>query len=94
MYFDEYLFSKFYEKPQYWIILDENNIDISSEEKKIDFLKKYLKPYSSETDFYNIITTLPNPIRRYDFILETFFKLDFLVAEGDGIIGVYKVKCK
>ena len=27
MYFDEYLFSKFYEKPQYWIILDENNID-------------------------------------------------------------------
>ena len=94
MYFDENLFSEFYEKPKYWIISGENIIDISSEEKKISFLKKYLNQYSPDTDFYNIISTLPNPVRRYDSIIETFFKLDYLVAEGDGVIGVYKVSCK
>ena len=94
MYFDEYLFGEYYDKPQYLIISDKNKNDISSKKKKLIFLKKYLIPYSPETKFYNIITTLPNPMRRYDFMIETLFKLNYLLAEGDQVIGVIKVDCE
>lgn len=37
---------------------------------------------------------LPNPMRRYDFMIETLFKLNYLLAEGDQVIGVIKVDCE
>jgi len=94
MYFDEYIFGEYYDKPQYLIISDKNKNDISSKKKKLIFLKKYLIPYSPNTKFYNIIGSLPNPMRRFDFLVETLFKLNYLLAEGDQVIGVSKVDCE
>lgn len=94
MYFNEYIFGEYYDKPQYLIISDKNTNDISSKKKKLKFLKKYLIPYTPQTKFYNIITTLPNPMRRFDFLIETLFSLNYLLAEGDQIIGVIKVDCE
>lgn len=92
MYFHEVVYEQEFKEDEYKVLSEKNIIDISSQKKKNAFLKKYLYNYSEDRNYFNLNTSNSNP--NYYFVYENLFKLNYLVANGDGVIAVFKVSCK
>ena len=55
------------------------------------FLRKYLSNYNEKEKYFNLNNTIP--VEDFPFIYEQLFRMNFLVANGDGVIGVFEVTC-
>lgn len=56
------------------------------------FLKKYIINYSPKDDYLNLNPSLSS--NEFPFVVENLFNLNYIVAIGDGAIGVFKINCK
>ena len=92
LFFHEVFYIKSFGQPEYKLLNEKNTIDISTSKKTDSFLKKYLLDYSSGRSYFNLNVSWP--IKNYYFVYENLFMLNYLVANSDGTIAVFKVDCK
>lgn len=70
---------------------DKNKFDQDVSRNRGLFLKKYLVDYTNNKKYYNVNTK--TPIDDYPFLYEQLFRLNFLVANGDGFIVAIPAIC-
>ena len=92
LFFHEVFYTKSFGSPEYKLLNEKNTIDISTSKKADTFLKKYLLDFSSNRIYFNL--NISSPIKNYYFVYENLFMLNYLVANSDGAIAVFKVACK
>jgi hypothetical protein len=92
LFFNEVFYIKNFGQSEYKLLNVKNTIDISTSKKTDSFLKKYLFDYSPNRSYFNLNVSLT--IKNYYFVYENLFMLNYLTANSDGAIAVFKVNCK
>jgi len=92
LFFHEIFYTKNFGSIEYKLLTEKNRIDINTSNTAEAFLKKYLLDFSSTRNYFNI--DVSKSIKNFHFVYENLFKLNYLVAYGDGVIAVFKVNCK
>lgn len=92
LFFHEIFYTKNFGSTEYKLLSSVNTIDVSTSKKADIFLRKYLLDYSSTRSYFNL--NVSTNIKNYYFVYERLFMMNYLIANGDGIIAVFKVDCK
>lgn len=92
LFFREIFYTTNFGLAEYKLLNEKNTIDISTPQKSDVFLKKYLLDYTSTKAYFNL--NVSTNIKNYYFVYERLFMMNYLVANGDGLIAVFKVDCK
>jgi len=87
--FSEVFYQLMLKEKEYKLLTANNPFKKQSSEA---FLKKYIINYSSKDDYLNLNPTFD--LNEFPFVVENLFRLNYLVANGDGVIAVFKVSCK
>ncbi|MCP9750050.1 hypothetical protein [Ferruginibacter sp. HRS2-29] len=92
LFFHEIFYTTNFGLAEYKVLNEKNTIDISTIKKRDFFLKTYLFDYAPNKKYFNL--NVSANIKNYYFVYERLFTMNYLVANGDGVIGVFKVACK
>lgn len=95
--FNESFYKKKFKSKDYLFLTKKNPIDIKPEKMKVIFLKKYLAFNLGKVgiyNWYNLDRAFSNPEKKYYYICENLFSLNYLVVSGHHETVALEVKCK
>lgn len=91
LFFHEFFYTENFGEEEYTIFYTKNKFDLLVKKKQTDFLKKYLISYDEKEKYFNFNNT--TPVQDFSSVYEQLFRMNFLVADGDGFIAVFRVIC-
>lgn len=91
LFFHEFFYKEKFGEEEYTLLYNKNKFDVVVKKSRSNFLKKYLVSYDEKEKYFTFNNTVP--VEDFTSVYEQLFRMNFLVADGDGFTGVFRVIC-